>query len=401
MLPATPYTPSPTLISGGTGTGNIQANRRIFDVSRDVAFYNPNANPFFLLAQEADKAASIDPEFRCLEAQLQPVFDAINKAGGYLSTATSIVVDNGSYFKVNDLVQVTRTKEIFLVNAAPSTNTLGTIVRGYGSVSAQAMLNNDELRRVGNAFEEGDALDVSKTVKVDSIINYLEIFKTALTITGTEMATTLYGGMDLPLRQKMSGIEHSMKIESAFLFGQKAEYLTTSTTNAATTHPVRLTRGIINFISSNVLEVDGSLSEATFNQSFLRHVFTADKNFRKKRTLFVSPLVGAIMNQWANGKIQLVPSDQTFGITVNRYLSFFGEVNIVLHPLLEGTEYGGYCIAVDLENVGYRFLTGRDTSLETDAVKDGSDKRVDQFLSEVGLKVRLEGVHGVASGITG
>ena len=391
-----PYNPNPTLITGGTGTGNIQSQRRIFDVSKDVAFYNPNANPFFLLAQEAGKEESIDSEFRCLEAQIQPIFDDVN--GAQTAADTAIEVDNGAYFKANDLVLNTRTGEIIRVTARAA-NTL-TVVRGYGTVSAQAMNDNDELRRLGNAFEEGAAADTAKTVQVDSVVNYTQVFKTALTLTGTEMSTTLYGGMDLPLRQKMSGIEHSMKIESAFLFGQRYERLTTSAVNPATSHPIRTTRGILRFISSNAISIGGPLSEATFNNEFLRYVFTADKNYRQKRTLFVSPLAGGIMNQWANGKIQLVPSDKTFGITVNRYLSFFGEVNIVMHPLLEGDIYSGYIVAIDLENVGYKYLSGRDTKLETDIIQDGTDARTDQFLTECGLKVRLEGVHGYAYGIT-
>src|SRR3990167_237702 len=392
-----PYNPNPTLITGGTGTGNIQSQRRIFDVSKDVAFYNPNANPFFLLAQEAGKEESIDSEFRCLEAQIQPIFDDVN--GAQTAADTAIEVDNGAYFKANDLVLNTRTGEIIRVKGRVA-NTL-TVVRGYGTVSAQAMNDNDELRRLGNAFEEGAAADTAKTVQVDSVVNYTQVFKTALTLTGTEMSTTLYGGMDLPLRQKMSGIEHSMKIESAFLFGQRYERLTTSAVNQATSHPIRTTRGILRFISSNAISIGGPLSEATFNNEFLRYVFTADKNYRQKRTLFVSPLAGGIMNQWANGKIQLVPSDKTFGITVNRYLSFFGEVNIVMHPLLEGDIYSGYIVAIDLENVGYKYLSGRDTKLETDIIQDGTDARTDQFLTECGLKVRLEGVHGYAYGITG
>ena len=346
---------------------------------------------------EAGKEESIDPEFRCLEAQIQPVFDDVSAAA--TAVTTTVNVDHGSYFKASDLVLNTRTQEIFKVSAVVA-NAL-TVVRGYGTVAAAAMVIDDELRRIGNAFEEGAGADTAKTVQVDVITNYCEIFKTSLKLTGTEMATTLYGGMDLPLRQKMAGIEHSMKIESSFLFGQKYERLTSSATNPATSHPIRTSQGILRFINSNQISIGGSLSEATFNQEFLRYVFTADKNYRMKRTIFVSPLVGAVMNQWGNGKIQLVPSDKTFGITVNRYLSFFGEVNIVLHPLLEGDVYSGYAIAVDLENVGYKYLAGRDTTLETDIVKDGTDARTDQFLTECGLKVRLEGVHGYAYGITG
>ena len=392
------YTPNPTLISDGTGTGNIQSVRRPIDISKDIAFYNPNANPFFLLAQESNKKETIDPEFKCLEAQIQPVFDAVNYTSGYNASATSIVVDHGSYFKANDLVLNTSTGEIIKVTAV-SSNTL-TVTRGYGTVAATSMTDNDELRRIGNAFEGGSGADTAKTVQVDVVNNYCQIFKTSLKLTGTEMATTLYGGADLPLRQKMAGIEHAMKVESAFLFGQKYERTTASTTNPATSHPIRTTAGILSFISSNTLST-ASLTEATFNNDFLRHVMTADKNYRKKRTLFVSPLVGAVMNQWANGKIHLVPSDKTFGITVNRYLSFFGEINIVMHPLLEGTAYSGYGIAVDLENVGYRYLAGRDTKLELDIIKDGTDARTDQFLTECGLMVRLEAVHGYIYGVSG
>jgi len=390
------YTPAPTIISSGTGTGNILSTRRPLDVSKDVAFYNPNANPFFLLAQEANKKESIDPEFKCLEAQMQPVFDTTTAV--VTSSATTVNVSHGSYFKANDLVLNTSTGEIFKVSSV-SSNAL-TVVRGYGTTAGAEMGATDELRRLGNAFEEGAGADTAKTVKLDAITNYCQIFKTSLKITNTEMSTTLYGGADLPLRQKQAGIDHAQKIESAFIFGQKYERLTTSTTNAATSHPIRTTGGILSFITSNTLST-ASLTEATFNNDFLRHVMTADKNYRKKRTLFVSPLIGAIMNQWANGKIQLVPADKTFGITVNRYLSFFGEVNIVCHPLLEGTAYSGYAIAVDLENVGYRYLAGRDTKLETDIIQDGTDARTDQFLTECGLMVRLEGVHGYIYGVTG
>lgn len=385
------YTPSPTIISGGQGTGNILQTRRPLDISDDIAYYNPNSNPFFLLAQKASKKSVIDPKFVCLEKQMQPDFDAVNNAAGYAAGAVAIVVDNGTYFKANDLVMVTRTGEIVLVTVVAA-NTL-TITRSYGSVAAGAMVDNDELRRLGNAFEEGAAADTAKTIKTDEIYNYCQIHKTALTITNTVKNTTLYGGDELTGRRKDAGIEHARKIETTLLFGQRA-LVTTGT------HYKRMSAGILTFLTSNAVSIGGGLTEATFNDEFLRYVFTADKNMRQKRTCFVSALAGGQMNQWANGKIQLVPSDKTFGISVNRYLSFYGEVNIVLHPLLEGTTYQGYIIAVDLENVGYRHLSGRDTSLEIDITKDGTDKQTDQFLTECGLMVRLEGVHGYAYDIT-
>jgi len=300
--------------------------------------------------------------------------------------------------KANDLVLVTRTNEIFLVSSV-SSNTL-TVVREYGSASASTMNDNDELFRVGNAFEEGAGADISKTVKADSITNYCEIFKTSLTLTGTEMQTTLYGGADLPLRHKMSGIEHAVKMEMAFLYGQKVEYLTSSSTNPTTSHPKRLTGGILNFISSNAVSVAGALTENVFNQNFLRPMFDADHNFRQVRTVFVSSFVAGIINSWANNKIRLVPSDKTFGIKASQYHSAYGDVMLILHPLLRGDTYKGYMIGVDMRAVGFRYLVGRNTKLSQDIVRDGTDQRVDEFLTEAGFMVRIEGVHGYASGIT-
>jgi len=94
-----PYKPAPTILTSGTGTGNIQSVRRPLDIGNDVLFYNPNATPFTLLAQKSDTKSVIDPEFKTLEAQVQPYIDRINNSGGYSAVATSVVVDNGSYFK--------------------------------------------------------------------------------------------------------------------------------------------------------------------------------------------------------------------------------------------------------------------------------------------------------------
>ena len=396
------YTPNPTIINAGTGTGNINQIRRPLDISQEVAYYEPNANPFFLLAQKASSKETKDPRFECLEAQKQPDVDAINAGAGYpLGTETGLVVDHDEYFKAGDLVQMTRTGEILRVTAVTAATSTLTVVRGYGTVAGAPIVNDDEIMRLGNAFEEGANADTSKTVQIDNIRNYTQIFKTSVTITRTVKNTTLYGGDELSLRHKIAGVEHSKKIERQFLYGQRAEYLTTSATNPTTNHPLRMTGGILSFLSSNQYSAGGAISEASFNKEFLRHVYDADGDVKKTRTLFVSSLVGSIMNAWGNGKVQLVPSDKTFGITVNRYQCFFGAVNIVLHPLLSGAIYGGYAIAVDLENVGYRYLAGSDTTLDFDIIKSGADQQVDQFLTECGLSVRLEAVHGYAYGITG
>ncbi len=197
------YTPNPSLIAA-VGTGNVLATRRPLDISDDIAFYEPSANPFFLLARQSDKRATIDPEFKMLESQIQPYFDAVNNAAGYSAVAVSVVVDNISYFKAQDLVQVTRTKEIMLVTAVTVGTSALTVVRGYGSTGGTAIVNNDEIRRVGNAFEEGAGIDTSKTVKIDAITNYTRL---GAPISNNRVNRQLYAGTSLELQSLIGEVQ--------------------------------------------------------------------------------------------------------------------------------------------------------------------------------------------------
>lgn len=90
----------------------------------------------------------------------------------------------------------------------------------------------------------------------------------------------------------------------------------------------------------------------------------------------------------------MVPKDQTFGLDINRLLTPHGSLMVIKHNLFEGDTYGKRAYAVDLDNVGYRFLRGRDTKLMTNIQANDKDSRKDEYISEVGLVRRLEKTHG-------
>lgn len=48
--------------------------------------------------------------------------------------------------------------------------------------------------------------------------------------------------------------------------------------------------------------------------------------------------------------------------------------------------YGGYCYAVELEDVVYRYLQNRDVQMETDIQHPGDDSYKDQYICEVGCE---------------
>jgi hypothetical protein len=66
------------------------------------------------------------------------------------------------------------------------------------------------------------------------------------------------------------------------------------------------------------------------------------------RTFFASALVLGVFNNFAQGKLQLRQGEDTYGLAVTHYVSPFGRLDAVYHPLLEGTTYGGYGLALDM-----------------------------------------------------
>lgn len=398
-----PYTPNPTIVATQSGYENVQSAQRKYDISKSIARYMPDAAPFTVLIKNINSAAVIDATFKILEEQPQPWRDAVN--GAITASATSLVVDHGSYFKAQDLVKNERTGEVVKVTAR-STNTL-TISRGYGTTSAAAMNNDDPIRILGGAYEDGSAASAYRVVKVDSNTNYTQRFKESLKVPDTIMNTDLYGEPELQRLRKSKGIAHLIKIENALIFGEKALYNTSSSSNATNEEELRTTGGLLSWIDSNskslgdgTLTGGGTLTEADFNY-WLENImkFPGDRA-SAKRVFLSSSRLCSVIDGWGRDKLQTVPTDETYGIAVREYKSSHGIINVIKHPLLDGDYYGSYGFIVDMSNVGYRYLQNLDTKLYIDiSNRATASGQVDQYETEAGLYLALEAVHGVIKGV--
>src|SRR3990167_7868103 len=118
------FTPAPTIVTTQSGQYNVQSAQRKFDVSKSIARYMPDAAPFTVLLKNLNSASVIDATFKILQEQPQPWSDALN--GAVSAATTSWIVDNGGYFKAQDLVKNERTGEIAKVTSI-SSNTLTVI----------------------------------------------------------------------------------------------------------------------------------------------------------------------------------------------------------------------------------------------------------------------------------
>lgn len=365
--------------------------RAKIDMAEDIAHLTPSEAPFVALTKRLTKEKATNPEFSWLDRELEARWDAINNGAGYDDAATSIVVDNGAYFRAGMIVKVPRTGEVLLVSSI-STNTL-TVVRGFGETSAAAIVDNDPLLIIGNVNEEGSGAPSDAGGNPTKGYNYTQIFKTPFSVTNTANAMATYGGKLITQEQKDKGVLHRIDMERAFLFGERKE-------DTSGDHPKRSTRGLLKFLadSGNVTNIsDGSMSKLDF-EGWLAGVF---KNGSSQRLLLASPTVIQVIDSWAVNQLQTVSNAMAkYGLHITKYISSHGELLVVKEPLFEGAIYGGYAAAVDLSYIKYKYMEARDTKLETNIQNNDIDGRRDQYLTEAGLMVRVPKVHGLLTGVS-
>lgn len=376
-------------ITGQRTTTNISSDQLAIDMGDRIRLLEPDSQPLTVFTRAARKRKTVAPKFSWLEDESEPRYDAVN--GNQTDVDTAIEVDHGAYFAQHDLVLNTRTQEVFRVDSV-ATNTL-TVTRGIGSTAA-AMNDNDELLKLGSAQPEGDTSKPARSDNPAKSQNYTQIFRTEWQASGTLLASAFQvQPADWPHQARKKGIEHAKDIEYAFLFGRKYAGTEGST-------ELRATGGLTSFITTNQTDAGGTLTEAEFN-AFMAQVMRFGSG--SKLAMASSIGVGAL-NKFPASKQQTKNDETTYGMNVTHYTSPFGSLNLVYHRLLEGSEYGGYILVVDVEEVAYRWLgndsVSRDTRLLPNRQENDRDGRKDEYLTEAGLEYGNEITHGVLTGIT-
>jgi hypothetical protein len=390
-----------TFVRAPESTENVPASRRVRDVSKKIGYLDPDIAPLTLILQRMNSASCFNTKFEWIEKDLEPGWTAVNNGAGYADNATSVVVDNGAYVSIGDILNVPRTGEKMLVTNI-STNTL-TVSRGVGSTAAAALVDNDDIQILGNAYQEGDTSGTEKSHAETYPYNYTQITRTPLAVTGSEMASENYTGSDLDRLRAEKGIVHKMYLEKTALFGERN--LDTAT-NGTTGKPRRYTGGWLYYCgsASNIKDASGILTEPeleTWTQDVFAHTSGGDS-----RLLFCSPLVISVLNQLAAGRIQVVPREKVFGLSLTQWITGHGTLTIIKHRLLEagptsGYGYSGEAWAIDPSKMRMRYLRGRNTKLREDIQANDMDGVKDEYLTEAGWEVKNPLVHGRLKGVTG
>lgn len=387
---------------GATGvrdTTNLSARK--YDVADVISLLDVGEYPMLAILTNAGKdpaskqgkalkkMETTDPEFKWYEDEFgsREATTATSQTGKNIASTPDVDVASGQgvRFAVGDIIQFVASKYTFEVTAI-STDTLTLSNELGGATGASTDLSSLTVWIIGNANEEGGGLrEIKGTTPVEKV-GYAQIFRTPFGVTETSRNTeTLIKENDLDYQRRKKGIEHYVDIERAFLFGKKNKR------TGSGGKPVRTTDGVINVISTYATaNVD---TEAEF-EAWLEDVF---RYGNKEKYAFASAQIVTMINQFAKSKVQIVQSEKTYGITILKYVSAHGTLNLIKHNLLSGTPYGNYAIAVDMEVATYRYLKNRDTKLLTNRQDNGDDELVEEYLTEAGLELQQEKRHAICS----
>ena len=375
--------------------------RLIVDAVDKIMLLEPNKHPLVSLLTNVGKvydgkawkgsgmlkAPTGNPEFSWFEDFYGGRYCAVNAGGGYAASgAITITVDgagtNSAYiFTVGDIVKNAETGENMLVDtvASGTTITIAAGGRAFGTTVAAAGTDDDGLFLVGNVSEENAGARNVNTTRSSKETNYTQIFKTSITVSGTEREANLYGGPDLTYLRAKMGTQHALDIERMFWWGEKK--LDTSGTMG---HPRRATGGILEWIAASgayTQDAGGTLTETELN-TFLREGFTYGSD---SKVMFVGGLVLQVINQFAQTKIEMRPIEKSYGMQIGKWVTAFGEVNLIHNPLFVEA-YAGVGFLLDMDCFKYRYMNNRDTKLFTNVQSPDVDGQIDQYVTEVGLQ---------------
>jgi hypothetical protein len=313
----------------------------------------------------------------------------INNGAGYAAGDTTFTVDAYSNIVPGDLVRNDRTGEVMLVTATPSTTSV-TVSRAIGTVAAAAILDNDDLYTVGNAFEEGSTRPSAVAIIADRYVNNTQIFRNSWAVTKTAAAIPQIAGSGYVSESKQDcAALHAMDIEKALFFGQK--YM--GTRNGQPFHTMEgIVARVTDAAAGNITTLGATTNWTQLEAALDKTLETVtDPKGGNIRTMFVGGTSRRVIHNIArlNSTYQISTSETAWGLQLDTIRTPRGTFEMIEHPLFNAygsaATWAKMAIVCDLNAFSLAYL--RKTS---DAAYNASGALVDNGIDAEGGTLTTE-----------
>lgn len=429
------------------------AAERFTNIRRRVFYQYPNGKaPLTGLLSLTKEEPTNDPEFSAYEKRLiqqrtltvsqgtskGPILTSAGADAGDPATLTRdtsyrIKVAATANFRVGHVIQVPLT-----VSGSSATG-----YRAKGVVTAivtddyllvritsatQANIDNGatnenvgkEVLVIGSAFKQGSMDISSETYNLPvNVGNYTQIFRTPFSLTGTALKTEAKFDETGPYKDKAKehSVLHMIELEKAFLFGVKHKFIETDGL------PVYTTNGLIEWLrlweagttygntaatvnaddNKRIITINGSINERDYDK-YLERLFRVTNNVANEKLCLCGSGFLQTINQMYRGSTTITSlqgKEAPYGMTVVQHNTLFGTIYYRTHPLFsQNDDLRFNSLFVDVQNLKYRHIPGRDTELLKNRQANDADYRKDEWLTECGLEVRFPESHMYMEGVT-
>jgi hypothetical protein len=373
--------------------------RLVREVAEDMLLLEPDQTPLLVLTTKNNRKLPADqPKFEWFEKAEVSVWDIVASTTDYSTTTTTILVTDITLYQVGDILLFPQAptssamEELALVGTVGTNNVV--VTRGFAGTTAAAIGSTQSIRIMGGALVEGSAVAPVRNQAAVAKASYCAIFKGTVDISGTMESTKAYAapeGKRVELQMEALA-RHKQEIEAAGLWSA-------GTASIAVGGSTWSTQGVKPTIVTNVTDAATTFTLLKFND----FCETAFRYGASEKLLMAAPKVISALNYFSAKNLLTNVGDTKFGVKISRLFgNGLGEF-ILANNFRMGDGVAGKngftdeAYSIDLPAVSYRYLAGnnksRDTKLFLDEAKDGKDRTVDQYLSQVGWQIRHEKRH--------
>lgn len=384
--------------TGNVDTADPTSDTIVRDVRNTMAYLDQDNTQFTTMLMRMPDEQIHHYKTEWPEDQLLPQHTALSASITNSATLVPVTTSEGEIARPGDVARITSTGEGIIITQVFTS--AWTAVRGFGGVAGATAASGAKIVIVGNMNEQNAAAPTAVITARTVSYNYSGIFRDVLDYAGTTEVLEFYGEPEGAFKseKRKKLIEHKWRQERAAFFGARGY------TTGSNGKPWTSTGGLIEFITTNRVDISGSLSRAEL-QDTLRTALQYGN--RSRKVMFCGPLVAQIIGSFLQDNwVRADPGDKVWGVSVDYVVSaaFAGKrIPVVVKGdwmrFGEGSaaEYGSSGFIVDMDHVARlplnRHGVNRDTHFRDNIQNPDVDGHKAEYLTEVAYRFSNEKAH--------
>lgn len=323
------------------------------------------------------------------------------------TTATTIQVDNPTFFIPGQLWSNVRTGEIMYITAVNTSTSVITVDRAVtalnssGGTAAAAINDADTLIRLGPAVGEVSTRQTTQTTTPAEVSNFAQAMRWELALTRRQIKRKYLTDAELPYQQKKIMKQAQKDMNGIFIAGEKARYTSSDQGD------ITLTAGINTVITTETFAVGGTLHEYDLDE------FLVEQGLRRgsrNKVIFASTQFILAMTQIAKDRLRhdsiaFGPTRGGFGVQVLFYMAPNGAEVMIVEDRFMSENFNGDAFGCDMSVLKRMVFSGNGFNDDLHVISGTQDPddtgETSTLYADMGLRYGSEDFHFKITGVTG